>query len=457
MTVTELPDIDSLDDRVVGPVLTGGDPAVTTEVATFNLAVTHRPHIVVGAACSEDVAEAVRWAGINRLPVAVQATGHGPVHAVTDGLLITTHRMRRVLIDPDRRLARVEAGARWSDVISAAAVHGLAPLSGSSSHVGVVGYTLGGGIGPLARQFGFAADVVTRVTMVTADGSQRIVDAESDPDLFWAVRGGKGNFGVVTELEFGLVPVATLYAGGVFFAAESAADVLHAYREWAPALPESTTTSIAILRMPDAPVLPERLRGRTVVHLRYAHNGPEAEGALLLAPMLSSGIVVLETVGRMSVTGLDSVHQDPTEPLPAWERGVVLTDLPDAAVDELLASAGPDADTCLLMVELRQLGGAMGRQPAVPNAVAGREGRYSLLALGVLAADIADRVPREGTALVQRMAPWCTGTSLLNFLGDADSERVAAAWPPEIHRRLLAVKKRVDPDNMFRFGHALTD
>jgi hypothetical protein len=308
----------------------------------------------------------------------------------------------------------------------------------------------------MARQFGFAADLVTRATLVTADGELRSVDRESDPELFWALRGGRGNFGIVTELEFGLVPVSTLYAGAVFYDAASTRDVMHAYRRWTSALPERTTTSIAVLRLPDAPALPPALRGQTVVHLRYTHNGPEEEGARLLAPMLDVGTVVMDAVGDIGVAGLDAVHQDPTEPLPVWERGALLSDLPPEAIDAFVLAGGPGADTSLAMVELRQLGGALARQPEVPNAVAGREGRFALFVLGVLAPEIAARVPMDGAAVIDRMHPWTTGTSLLNFLGDATTpERVATAWPPDVHRRLLAVKHRIDPANLFRFGHAL--
>jgi FAD/FMN-containing dehydrogenase len=455
MTTTTL-DLDPLDASLIGPVFAGEDPAATTEAAAFNLAITHRPAVVVGAACTEDVVTAVRWATQHRLPVAVQATGHGAVAPVDAGMLITTSRMHAVTVDPVARSARVEAGARWRDVIDVAAMHGLAPLCGSSSHVGVVGYTLGGGVGLLARQYGFAADLVTRVKLVTAEGALRVIDAESDPDLFWAIRGGKGNFGVVAEIEFGLVPVTDIYAGSVFFSASSAADVLHAYRSWAPTLPERTTTSIALLRLPPLETLPQELRGRTVVHLRYAHSGPAAEGEEQLAPMLHAGQIVLKFCGDMPFSAMDAIHQDPTDPMPVWERSIQLRELAGETVDALLAAAGPDVETPLFMLEIRQLGGALSRQPAVPNAVAGRIGDYGLIVIGPMALGTDEAVRASGHRVIAAVRPWTTGTVLLNFLGDATSpEQVATAWTPDVHARLLAVKHRVDPDNVFRFGHAL--
>jgi hypothetical protein len=445
-----------LAEQVAGPVLAAADPRAADEVSTFNLAITHRPAVVVGATCAADVAAAVSWAVANDLPVAAQATGHGPVGSVENGLMVTTRRMRSVEIDPDRGTAKVGAGARWSDVNEAAAPHGLAGVSGSSSSVGVVGYSLGGGMGALGRQYGFGADLVRGVELVTADGSIRQVDAESDPELFWAVRGGKGNFGLITSLEIGLVPVTTIYGGAVFFAAASAHDVLHSFRAWAPTLPDPSSTSIALLNFPPLPELPEPLRGAYVVMLRFAHNGSDAEGAELLAPMLESGQVLLSGMGAMPYTNVDAIHQDPTDPMPVWEKGALLRELSSEAVDALLAVAGPGASTVLTMVELRLMGGALGRQPEVPNAVSGREGAYSLLALGVLAPGIEELVPGLGTAVLEAMTPWSTSTSMLNWLGaTATPAQVARAWTPDVHRRLMEVKRAVDPGDVFRFGHAL--
>lgn len=450
------PPLSALADRVVGPVLAGDDPRVAEEVATFNTAVTHRPAVVVGATSAEDVSAAVTWAVANGLPIAVQATGHGPVRAVTDALLVTTGRMNSVVVDPERRTARVGAGVRWADVMAEAAPHGLAGMSGSSSHVGVVGFTLGGGMGSLSRQYGFSADNVHAVEIVTADGRIRHVDAATDPDLFWAVRGGKANFGVVTALEIGLVPVADIYAGTLVFAADSAARVLHAFRVWAPTLPEQTTTSVAMVNMPPEEELPEVLRGRFVVMLRFAHNGSVEEGADLLAPIRSLGGLLIDGVGPMPYLAADAIHQDPTDPMPVWDKGSLLADLPAAAVDELLDVAGPSSGSPLVMVEVRLMGGALGRQPRHPNAVPGREGAFSLFALGVLAPGISEQVPAAGQAVLDRLRPWATGTALLNWLGSTtDPAEVAKAWRPGVYQRLLAVKREVDPGNVFRLGHAL--
>lgn len=450
------PPLADLVDQVRGPVLTAADPGLAAEVATFNLAIAHRPAVAVGATGPADVAAAVRWAAANGLPVAVQATGHGPVHAILDAVLITTSRMRAVTVDVVRRTATVGAGARWSDVIDATAPHGLTGVSGSSSAVGVVGYCLGGGMGPLSRQYGFGADQVRSIELVTADGVVRHLDAESEPDLFWAVRGGKGSFGIVTQVEIALVPVASIYGGAVVFSGDSARDVLHSFRAWAPTLPDRTGTSVALMSFPPAEELPEPLRGRSVVMLRFAHNGSEAEGAELLAPMLEAGEVVLSGVGALPYTQADAIHQDPTEPMPVWEKGALLTELTAETVEALLAVAGPGSGSPLTMVELRLMGGALAAEPAVPNAVAGREGAYSVLALGVLAPGLEDAVPAAGLAVHDALTPWRAETTLLNWLGSsATPEEVARVWRPEVHQRLVDIKLSVDPADVFRTGHRL--
>ncbi|WP_448625992.1 FAD-binding oxidoreductase [Geodermatophilus sp. URMC 64] len=450
-------DVDDLRSRVHGPVYAAGDDGLAAEVATWNLAVTHTPAIAVGATCAADVAAAVSWATAHGLKVAVQATGHGPVRNAAGSLMVSTRRMQGVTIDRMRGTARVEAGVKWIKVLEAAAPFGLTGLCGSSSDVGVVGYTLGGGLGSLGRKFGFAADSVLSVEIVTADGALRTVCPEEEPELFWAVRGGKGSFGVVTAIEIQLVPVRSVFGGGIFFAGKDAASVLHAFREWAPTLPEEVGTSIAILRVPPLEELPPPLRGQTVVHLRYAYAGDDpAEGERLLEPMRASGEIVLGFVHPLLTTELDAIHMDPTDPLPGWEKGMQLAELPAEAVDALLAAAGPQLDIPLIMVEIRLLGGALARQPKHPNAVAGREGAYQVLTLGPAIPELAAVVPALGKGVLRALEPWKAPGCVINFLGEVEGPaEVAAAYPPGVAERLLAVKRAVDPDRVFSFGHAI--
>jgi len=353
--------------QVTGAVFDGGDPDAAAETAGFNTAVTHRPAVVVAASTAGDVAAAVRYANDERLAVAVQATGHGAAASSDGTVFVSTRRMQGVHVDPVARVARVQAGVRWRSVIDAAVPHGLAPLSGSSSGVGVVGYTLGGGMGHLARRHGFAADHVRSVELVTARGEILKVDAESDPELFWAVRGGQGRFGIVSALEFDLFPVPRFFGGAMIFPAGAIEEVLHAFAAWAPTMPEEVTTSVALLRLPPIEAVPPPMRGVVSLALRFGFTGSPEQGEALLAPMRSVATPVLDSVGPMSYAAVDSIHMDPPEPLPAVARGGLLHSMPAGLLETLLEVAGPDVEVPLAVVEMRLMGGALARPAAPPS------------------------------------------------------------------------------------------
>ncbi len=449
-------DVAELRSRVHGPVHAAGDDGMAAEVAAWNVAVQHTPTIAVGATCAADVVAAVSWATARGLGVAVQATGHGPVRNAAGSVMITTRRMQGVSIDPTRRTARVEAGVKWHRVLEAAAEFGLAGLCGSTSDVGVVGYTLGGGMGSLGRLHGFAADHVTAVEIVTADGRLRRLSPENEAELFWAVRGGKGNFGIVTALEMTLFPLETVVGGGIFFAGADAAAVLHAFREWAPTMPEEVGTSVAIMRMPPLEELPPPLRGQTVVHLRYSYAGPDlALGERLVEPMKAAGQILLGFIGPIRTTEMDSIHMDPVDPMPAWEKGMLLRELTAETVDTLLAAAGPQVDIPLVMAEIRLMGGALGRPAASPNSVAGRDGAWSVFVVGPAVPELAQVVPAIGKGILRALEPWKAEGCLVNFLGDVTGpDEVAAAYPAGVAERLREIKRTADPAGVFSYGHA---
>ncbi|WP_255621714.1 FAD-binding oxidoreductase [Pseudonocardia sp. DSM 110487] len=444
-----------LADRVRGPVLVPGGQGYDAECAGFNQSVQHLPALIVGATDVADVRAAVEFAASHNLPVAVQTTGHGPSVPADGALLINTRRMTGVRVDPVTRTARVAAGVRWEQVIREAAAYGLAPLNGSSHLVGVVGYTLGGGIGPLARAYGYAADRVREIEVVTADGQLRRASEEQHPDLFWALRGGKGNFGVVTSMEFDLVPVGRLYGGGLFFPSERAAEVLHAYREWTRSMPEAMTSSAALIRFPLLPEIPAPLRGRFAVHVRIAFLGAPDEGELLVRSLRAVAPRIVDTVADMPYTDVASIHSDPTEPLPAYERSLMLAEFGSDTVDTLIKLAGPDSDGSLMMVEVRHLGGALSRPPSVPNAVGNRDAEYLVFALTAAPPDQAGKATAEIDQLINAMTPWGTGQSYLNFMGglDASRERTRRAYDPGSYERLTAIKTTYDPQNRFRINH----
>ena len=433
--------------HVAGAVFDGRDPAAAAEAAGFNTAVTHRPAVVVAASSAVDVAAAVRYANDEGLPVAVQATGHGASAPAEGSVFVSTRRMQGVRVDPAARVARVQAGVRWRPVIDAAVPHGLAPLSGSSSGVGVVGYTLGGGMGHLARRHGFAADHVRSVELVTADGAIRTVTAASDAELFWAVRGGQGSFGIASSLEFDLVPVPRFFGGALFFVGTAIEDVLHAFATWAPTMPEEVTTSVALLRLPPLEAVAPPLRGVVSLALRFGFTGSPERGEALLAPMRRVAPPVLDSVGPMSYAAVDRIHMDPTEPMPAVARGGLLHSMPTALVDTLLGFAGPDVEVPLAAVEVRLMGGALSRPPAIANAVAGREGAFSLSVVAPAPPPLAETARTVTAQVVDALEPWSPGTSLVNFAGHGDEQR--RAWTPETLDRLRHVKQAVDPRNLF--------
>jgi FAD/FMN-containing dehydrogenase len=359
-----------------------------------------------------------------------------------------------VPIDAAGRTARVGAGVMWSEVIPKAAKAGLAPLNGSNPTVGVAGYTLGGGLSPtLGRSHGYAADHVRSLEVVTADGELRHVDAQSEPELFWALRGGKGNFGVVTALEFALFPVPRLYGGGIYFPGERMADVLRAWTAWHPGTPETMVSSFAALRLPPLPEVPEPLRGAFVVSLRFAYNGTAADGERMIAPLRAVAPAVLDTVRDMPYTEVASIHNEPTEPLPYYERGIMLREFPAEAQDKLVELVGPDSDTTLWIAELRALGGAWDREPAVPNAVATRGLPYSLLGVEVGPLPEEQRLKESVAVLLDGMEPWRSDRRLVNNLAPDEAPDAAAIYGPERYERLAAVKETYDPANMFRINH----
>jgi FAD/FMN-containing dehydrogenase len=445
----------ALVSQIAGSVLRPGEPGWADEIRAFNASATHRPELVVAVAGVADIQIAVRYAAANGLLVGVQATGHGANVAQDGGLLISTRHLDAVSIDPDRRTATVQAGARWRQVIDAAARYGLAPPSGSTSGVSAVGYTVGGGLPVLGRLFGFAADHVRSLEVVTADGELRHSTADEEPDLFWGLRGGGCNLGIVTEMTIDLFPVATFYGGAIFYPAEHIPAVLHAWRRWCVDLPEAVGTSIAILRLPDAPDVPPPLRGQTVAHLRYCHVGDPAAAAELLSPMRTVAPALADTVTDRPYTEIDAVHTDPHQPVPFCQAGLTLRDLTADTIDAVLVVAGAQAPVPVLLCEIRLLGGALARPPSTPNAVGGRDAAYHLSVIAVRTPDAATAAPAVAAVLAAAQ-PWSSGRTLLNLHGvPADAADRARAWDPATYRRLADLRTQYDPHQVFRYGHLI--
>jgi FAD/FMN-containing dehydrogenase len=446
-------DAAALAAAVAGPVLLPGDAGYDEERVAFNLNHELVPAVIVVAQSAADVQAAVSFAAGQHRPVLVKTTGHQIVGTARGAVVIATHRMNDVAIDPVGRTARVGAGAVWAEVVAQAAPAGLAPLNGSNPTVGVAGYTTGGGLSPtLGRSHGYAADHVRSLEVVTADGELRHVDPQSEPELFWALRGGKGNFGVVTALEFDVFPVSRLYGGAIYFPGERMAEVLRAWTAWHPGTPEAMVTSLAVLRMPPVPEVPEALRGAFLVAVRVAYDGTAADGERMVAPLRAVAPAVLDTVRDMPYTEVASIHNEPTQPVPYYERGIMLRELPAQAQDKLVELVGPDSGSTLAMAELRALGGAWDREPAVPNAVATRGLAYSLLAVGAGPLSQEHQLKTSVAALLDAMEPWQGDRRLVNYLAPEEATDTAAIYGPERYERLAAIKKTYDPANLFRIN-----
>jgi hypothetical protein len=450
-------DVAELRGAVTGPVLLPGDEGYAAEVVSFNLNMPLRPAVAVGVTSAADVQAVVRFAARHQLPVAVRASGHQVAKDVQGAVLINTARLNGVSIDALNRTARVEAGPLWSAVVASAAEHGLAPMSGSAPTVSAVGYTLGGGQSPVfGRSLGYAADHVTRIELVTADGELREVTADREQDLFWAVRGGKGNFGVVTAIEFDLFPVSEFYGGGVYFAGERMADVLRVWRTWAPTLPEEASTSVAVQRLPPMPEMPEPLRGAFVLHVRYSYLGSAEEGESLFAPIRAAAPPVMDMVAMRPYTENALIHMDPPAPVPFYDRTTTLREFSPEVLDALVEFAGPESGNPLLGVEIRALGGALDREPAVPNAVPSRGIPLMVWGVGVAGPDAAGLMRGWLDRMVQTFEPWTfDDRRAVNFLStdQVTAEQVRLAYGPERYDRLAGIKRRFDPADMFRMNH----
>ncbi|MFG2193341.1 FAD-binding oxidoreductase [Streptomyces sp. NPDC048639] len=439
---------------VGGLTLFPGDEGFEEQHSGWNLTVTHAPSVIVVADSAADVAAAVRHAAEAGLPVAVQSTGHGVSVPADGAVFISTRRLKDLSVDPGARTARLGAGLIWGEVVAETAKSGLAPLNGSSPDVGVMGYLTGGGLPVLGRTFGFAADHVRSLEVVTADGQVLTVTPDSDADLFWAVRGGRSNFGVVTAAEIDLVPMDRLYGGGLFFPGEQSERVLRTYFAWLDGLPEEMCSSIILLRFPDHPAVPEHNRGRFLVHLRIAYTGSAEEGERLIAPLRALGPED-DTVEEMPYTRVGEIYRDPPRPTPAWARTAVLRSFGEDAVDALVAVAGPGANLPPGGVEVRHLGGALSRPAAVPSALARPEGEFHLFMSMPAPAESADVSRKAEQSVLDQLGAWDTGMMLPSFMFSSDSapDQVRRGYRPEDYERLARLKAAYDPGNIFRINH----
>jgi FAD/FMN-containing dehydrogenase len=437
-------------------VVKAGETDWDSARVAWNLAVDQRPAMVARPGNADEVAAVVNFAREEGLRVAVQAEGHG-ANALgelgEDTLLLKTGRMTGVEIDAENRRVRVGPAAKWSDVSDLASPQGLAALSGSSAEVGVVGYTLGGGHGWLARKYGFACNSAIAVELVTADGRLIRTDHEKEPDLFWALRGGGGNFGVVTALELELYPVPELYAGMLAWPWERTSDVFHAWREWVPGLPDEMGTWARIFQVPPMPDIPEPVRGRQLVVVEAAYLGDEDVGSELLLPLRELGPEI-DTFAAAPPASLGHLHMDPEDPVPFAGNGQVLDELPAEAVDAVVAAAGPGSGSPLLSFELRLLGGALNQAAPGAGALAKLDHGFITFAVGMLMDPEAGvAVNRQIDEVNDALEPWDSGVKYPNLVDVPLDTRTCHS--PETYDRLQQVKSHYDPGGLFRANHPI--
>ncbi|MBW3608483.1 MAG: FAD-binding oxidoreductase [Actinobacteria bacterium] len=448
MSITATPYI----DEFAGTILSPGDAGYDAARAVFNGAIDRRPALIAQVADARDVAAALRHAQHKGLLVAVRCGGHSGAGfgVIEDGLVIDVRRLKRVEVDLARRVVRAGAGLTWGELDAATQAHGLAVTGGRMSTTGIAGLTLGSGSGWLERKLGLTADNLLGATVVTADGDIVRADASQHPDLFWALRGGGGNFGVVTEFELALHPVGPMITGGMLlFEWERAREVLAAYRDVMAQAPDELGGCAALQLGPPAPFVPAALVGRPVLAIIVAAFAEEPAAQRLIAPLRALRPLV-DAVAPMPYVALQQITDEgcPHGVQNHW-KAAFLDDLPDAAIADAIQVAA-DIPSPLTVVLLQPLGGAYGRVEEGATALSHRSARWAYHALSLWPDPSDSAVNRAWTTrFAETMAAYGDGGVHPNHVSDPAGERVRAFYGAATYERLVAVKDRWDPRNVF--------
>lgn len=434
-----------------GPVLERGQPGYDQEVAGFNAAVVHRPDVVVGAQSSDDVVQAVRLARSRRWRLGVQSTGHGATAPFDGGLLVTLSRLDRVQIDVRARVATVGGGARWGAVVAAAAPHQLAPIAGSSPTVGVAGFLLGGGVGPLVRSHGLGSDYLMTATLVTGTGDQVRASVDENADVLWALRGGDPRLGIVTEVGVRLAHVPALYAGSLFFEEPHIEAALRGWVAFTAQAHPQVSTSVAIVRFPPRDTIPPPLRGRNLLTIRFAYPGDAQDGARLAAPLRGLAPVYIDALDALPIAEVARIFNDPPGPLPARASGRLLNRIDQDFASVILRHAGPGTDWPFLATELRHLGEATTRDVAGGGAVGGRGASFTFALIAANPAHFEAVLPQAEGRLMRDLDPWLSREVILNFAPHrSPGEARDVDFPAGTRSKLAELRRRYDPDGLFR-------
>jgi FAD/FMN-containing dehydrogenase len=450
--------IHELDADLSGSVVGPADPDYETARRTWNAAIDKRPALIVRAASTEDVVRAVGFARSEGRPIAVRGGAHSVAGFSTcdEGIVIDLGQLNEVQVDVESLRGFVGGGARWKDFDSATQRYGLATTGGLVSSTGVGGFTLGGGFGHLVRKYGLACDNLRSAELVTADGSVLQASDSENSELYWALRGGGGNFGIVTKFELDLHPVGPVVLGGpIFYPGEQAVQIVSGWRDQLEAMPDELSTLLNLCTAPPAPFLPEDWHNKKIVVVAACWAGDPAEGEDAVRPLRALGTPITDLIGLMPYVDLQQLVD------PLWEPGAAnyftsafLDRLPEKAIETL---AGYHQRSAHLPVQaelhIHQLGGAVGRVPAGSTAFTDRSSPL-VLNCAARTADPADTAEHIAWARAARdaMASYGKGDVYVNFLGEGGEANRRASYPPEIYARLQSVKDQYDPSNVFRFN-----
>ncbi|MFF1823527.1 FAD-binding oxidoreductase [Kribbella sp. NPDC058245] len=443
--------IEQLRHHVGGRVLEASDAEYDAERRAWHLLVDQQPVAIVQVADLADIQATVRVAAEYGVPVITQPGGHGASKATAGpGILLRTGDLTG--IDIGAETVRVEAGVKWRDLNAALDGTGLSSLPGSSGDVSVIGYLLGGGYSWFGRKYGLAANQVRSFGLVDADGNFQHVAADTDPDLFWALRGGGGEFGVVTSVELELTPCDTIHGGRMLWHYEHARPVLRAFASVTSSAPDELTVWAWLLNVPDAPFVPAPMRGRWMVAIDVAFLGDMSGMDELIAPIRAAGTPFADALGELPLAEVGRISQEPEDPMPAVGRAGLLTAFGDQAIDALLDAV--DAGLPLVgAIEVRHLGGAFAQSGKADGAGGPVSEPYFLLTGGAaLAPELEQAVDTALLGLLDAVKPSLSDRVPVNFAIEEPIERL---YPAETLSRLREIKKRVDPAALIRGNHPL--
>ncbi|HEX2154326.1 MAG TPA: FAD-binding oxidoreductase, partial [Acidimicrobiia bacterium] len=437
-----------------GQAIKAGDAEYDTARAVWNGAIDRFPRLIARCSGNADVAAAVRFARQHELEIAVRGGGHGVAGTAVcdDGIVIDLSMLRAVRVDPTSRTAQVQGGALWGDVDQATQAHGLATTGGIVSHTGVAGLTLGGGIGWLMRKHGLTVDNLLAADVVSADGELLRASEDENPDLFWALRGGGGNFGVVTSFEFQLHPVGPdVLAGPILWDASDTGEVLRSYRDFASSAPDELGTVVKFGTVPPLPVIPDELHWRSVIQVGVCYAGPVEDAESALRPLRAVGRPLLDLIAPKPYVN----HQNALDStvLHGWNYYWKSTYLPQLGDDliEVIAEHAFTFTSPRSYTVMFHMGGAVSRVPEAATAFGNRQASHNINVNGVWRSgeDYADRDIAWARRFFAALGRYQEGV-YVNFLGaDEDSDRIREAYTAAIYDRLVGLKTKYDPDNFF--------